>query len=86
VAAFGLLYLLSLGFSGTPLTSVAILLLGRGLLGGAESFVIRRCSQPSRSAHRPAQEAVIRSALEPHFAGGNERLQIVLAAARPARK
>jgi len=39
-SASGLLYLLSLGFSGTPLTSVAILLLGRGLLGGAESFVI----------------------------------------------
>jgi MFS family permease len=39
-AASGLLYLLSLGFSGTPLTSVVILLLGRGLLGGAESFVI----------------------------------------------
>lgn len=39
-AASGLLYLLSLGFSGTPLTSVAILLLGRGLLGGAESFII----------------------------------------------
>ena len=31
---------MSLGFSGAPLTSVAILLLGRGLLGGAESFVI----------------------------------------------
>jgi predicted MFS family arabinose efflux permease len=39
-AASGLLYLLSFGFSGTPLTSVAILLLGRALLGGAESFVI----------------------------------------------
>ena len=39
-AASGLLYLLSLGFNGTPLTSVAILLLGRGLLGGAESFII----------------------------------------------
>src|SRR6516165_3722492 len=39
-AASGLLYLLSFGFSGTPLTSVAILLLGRGLLGGAESFII----------------------------------------------
>jgi MFS family permease len=39
-AASGLLYLLSLGFSGTPLTSVAILLLARALLGGAESFVI----------------------------------------------
>jgi MFS family permease len=39
-AASGLLYLLSLGFSGTPLTSVAILLLGRALLGGAESFII----------------------------------------------
>jgi MFS family permease len=39
-AASGLLYLLSLGFSGAPLTSVAILLLGRALLGGAESFVI----------------------------------------------
>jgi MFS family permease len=39
-AASGLLYLLSLVFSGTPVTSVAILLLGRGLLGGAESFII----------------------------------------------
>jgi len=39
-AASGLLYLLSLGFSGAPLTSVAILLLGRALLGGAESYVI----------------------------------------------
>src|SRR6516164_6616659 len=39
-AASGLLYLLSLGFSGSPLTSVAILLLGRALLGGAESFII----------------------------------------------
>lgn len=38
--ASGLLYLLSLGFSGSPLTSVAILLLGRALLGGAESFII----------------------------------------------
>ena len=39
-ATAGLLYLLSLGFSGSPLTSVAILLAGRGLLGGAESFII----------------------------------------------
>jgi MFS family permease len=39
-AASGLLYLLSLGFSGSPLTSVAILLFGRALLGGAESFII----------------------------------------------
>src|SRR5215469_1019276 len=39
-AVSGLLYLLSLGFSGAPLTSVAILLLGRALLGGAESYVI----------------------------------------------
>lgn len=38
-AASGLLYLLSLGFSGSPL-SVSILLLGRALLGGAESFII----------------------------------------------
>ena len=37
-AAAGLLYLLSLGFA--PLTSVSVLLLGRGLLGGAESFII----------------------------------------------
>ena len=36
----GLLYLLSLSFSGSPLTSVVILLLGRALLGGAESFII----------------------------------------------
>jgi MFS family permease len=39
-AASGLLYLLSLGFSGSPLISLAILLLGRALLGGAESFII----------------------------------------------
>lgn len=38
-AASGLVYLLSLAFS-SPLTSVAILLLGRGLLGAAESFII----------------------------------------------
>ena len=36
----GLLYLLSLRFIGTPVTSVTILLLGRALLGGAESFII----------------------------------------------
>src|SRR5215471_661529 len=39
-ASSGLLYLLSLVLSGSPLTSVAILLLGRALLGGAESFII----------------------------------------------
>src|SRR5258708_6297735 len=38
--AGGLLYLLSLGFVGTPWPSAAILLCGRALLGGAESFVI----------------------------------------------
>src|SRR6516164_8003461 len=39
-AASGLLYLVSLGFTAAPLSSVSILLLGRGLLGGAESFII----------------------------------------------
>ncbi|MGL3106591.1 arabinose transporter [Bradyrhizobium sp. BR 1432] len=39
-AASGLLYLASLGFANTPLASVSILLLGRGLLGAAESFII----------------------------------------------
>src|SRR5919205_1106642 len=39
-AASGLLYLLSLAFAGTPLTSVTVLLLGRALLGAAESFII----------------------------------------------
>src|SRR3954451_2234080 len=39
-AASGLLYLLSFGFTEAPVTSVAILLLGRGLLGAAESFII----------------------------------------------
>ena len=39
-AASGLLYLTSLGFTASPLTSAAILLLGRGLLGAAESFII----------------------------------------------
>ena len=38
--AGGLLYLLSLGFVGTPWLSAAILLCGRALLGGAESLVI----------------------------------------------
>jgi len=38
--AAGLLYLLSLRFVGAPLVSVNILLLGRALLGGAESFII----------------------------------------------
>ena len=36
----GLLYLLSLGFVSNPSLSVTILLFGRALLGGAESFVI----------------------------------------------
>jgi MFS family permease len=36
----GLLYLLSLGFIQSPLTSVTILLLGRATLGAAESFII----------------------------------------------
>jgi MFS family permease len=39
-AVAGLLYLLSLRFVGQPAISAAILLLGRLLLGGAESFVI----------------------------------------------
>jgi MFS family permease len=39
-AVSGLLYLLSLQFVAAPATSVAILLLGRALLGGAESFII----------------------------------------------
>ena len=39
-SASGLLYLVSLTFTKVPLTSVAILLLGRGLLGAAESFII----------------------------------------------
>jgi MFS family permease len=39
-AASGLLYLLSLGFVASPVASVTILLLGRALLGGAESFII----------------------------------------------
>lgn len=36
----GILYLLSLRFVNTPGTSVAILLMGRALLGGAESFIV----------------------------------------------
>jgi MFS family permease len=38
--AGGLLYLLSLGFTRTPGLSATILLCGRALLGGAESFII----------------------------------------------
>jgi predicted MFS family arabinose efflux permease len=36
----GLLYLLSLGFISSPWISVIVLLIGRALLGGAESFII----------------------------------------------
>jgi MFS family permease len=39
-AASGILYLLSLLFVGAPVTSVTILLLGRAVLGAAESLVI----------------------------------------------
>jgi MFS family permease len=39
-AAAGLLYLLSLRFVGEPEISVTILLLGRAVLGGAESFIV----------------------------------------------
>lgn len=39
-SAAGLLYHLSLGFAGEPYTSATILVLGRALLGGAESFII----------------------------------------------
>ena len=39
-AASGLLYLLSLRFVSAPVTSVTILLLGRAVLGGAESCII----------------------------------------------
>ena len=39
-AASGVLYLVSLDLTAAPLGSVLILLLGRGLLGGAESFII----------------------------------------------
>lgn len=38
--AAGLLYILSLRFTGAPAVSATILLLGRGLLGSAESFII----------------------------------------------
>lgn len=39
-AVAGGLYLLSLAFVGTPFVSVTILLIGRALLGAAESFII----------------------------------------------
>jgi len=39
-SASGILYLLSLWFVATPITSATILLLGRALLGGAESFIV----------------------------------------------
>src|SRR3954447_21995330 len=39
-AVAGLLYMLSLRFAGTPKLSVAILLIGRAMLGVGESFII----------------------------------------------
>jgi MFS family permease len=65
-AVAGLLYLLSLLFVSEPVTSVTILLLGRAVLGGAESFIVTgaftwglalvgpQCTPPSRSARRLA--------------------------------
>ena len=53
-AASGLLYLLSLAFVATPATSVAVLLLGRGLLGAAESFIITGAVELGAVAGRPA--------------------------------
>src|SRR4051812_18627348 len=38
--AAGLLYLLSLRFAGSPVTSAAVLVAGRAVLGAAESFII----------------------------------------------
>jgi MFS family permease len=38
--AAGLLYFLSLRFAGAPVASVTLLLVGRAVLGGAESFII----------------------------------------------
>jgi hypothetical protein len=39
-AVCGVAYALSLQFIAAPVTSAAILLIGRALLGGAESFII----------------------------------------------
>jgi len=39
-AAGGVLYLLSLRLTASPEASVAILIIGRGVLGGAESFIV----------------------------------------------
>lgn len=39
-AAAGLLYLASLAFTEDPVISVAVLLVGRAVLGAAESFII----------------------------------------------
>jgi MFS family permease len=39
-ASSGLLYLLSLRFAGSPAASFAILLVGRAVLGGGESFIV----------------------------------------------
>lgn len=39
-AVSGLLYLLSLVFTSLPILSVGVLLIGRAILGGAESFII----------------------------------------------
>ena len=39
-SAAGFIYLLSIRFIRTPAVSVSILILGRGILGGAESFIV----------------------------------------------
>ncbi len=72
--AAGALYLLSLAFRGAPGVSVAVLLAGRGLLGGAESFIITGATTwgLARAGARNAGKVIawMGTAMFAAFAGG----------------
>ncbi|MHA6909704.1 arabinose transporter [Ralstonia pseudosolanacearum] len=73
-AASGGLYLLSLAFRGTPVVSVGVLLVGRALLGAAESFIITGALGwgfgLARAAHTGKVIAWVGSAMFAAFAVG----------------
>ena len=54
-AISGLLYLLSLSFLSAPRLSIGVLLAGRAVLGGAESFIITRGDDMGPRPRRRAQ-------------------------------
>ena len=90
--AAGLLYLLSLRFVSAPVTSVIILLLGRAVLGAAESFIITGALSWGLALAGPQNTgkvmAWIGTAMYAAFAGGapiGTTLYAAVMASRPLR-